>query len=166
MEAITPISFRNKLHRILVWVQQPVVSHSYTLRLVFILSTLISLSAPFSLSANETPTDLKEAGSYTIYLTNKVINGQPDTKPAEVFDCSDRIHLVVEGHNLTPERHELTVKWHNPIGDQQELTRFKFAGAVMTRTWAWLQLHGSTAASVGQIFDPSFGMQKYLSTKN
>jgi len=56
------------------------------------------------------------------------------------------------------------VKWINPDDEQQELTRYKFNATKWSRNWAWLQLNGPTGAVLGQVFDPSFGMEEFIGT--
>ena len=105
-----------------------------------------------------------EPATYRTYLTNKTINSQPDHLPVTEFSCSDRIYLVVESTGLSKEMHVLVVKWINPDHEQQELTRYKFKGIPFSRNWAWLQLNGPTGAVLGQVFDPSFGMENFIGT--
>ena len=100
--------------------------------------------------------------TYEFYLTNKAENNMPSREKMTAFDCSDRVHLVMEAFNLEPGNHRLEVLWFNPQGKRQEVTRFNFNGAAYSRVWAWLQLHGSTGAAIGQIFDPSFGMEDFI----
>jgi len=99
---------------------------------------------------------------YQLYLTNRIENNQPSSEKQDKFDCSDRIYLVLEARNLPLEKHELTVRWLDPEGDQQELTQYEFNGLSYTRVWAWLQLHGPTSAVIGKIFDQSFGMEDFI----
>ena len=100
--------------------------------------------------------------SYELYLTNKTDNNIPSREKLAAFDCSDRVYLVMEAFNLQPGNYRLEVLWFNPQGERQEVTRFNFNGAAYSRVWAWLQLHGSTGAAIGQIFDPSFGMEDFI----
>ncbi len=101
---------------------------------------------------------------YEIYLTNHVISTQPTSTAVTQFDCSDRIFVVVEATGLAQAEHELTVEWINPADERLELTNFDFHAHPSTpsRVWAWLQLHGPTGAVIGQIFDPSFGMEDFI----
>ena len=99
---------------------------------------------------------------YNIFLTNQENNNQPLDEPMTQFDCSDRIFLVVIVAGLEQENHELKVRWLGPGGDQRELTRYEFLALPVTKIWAWLQLHGPTGAIVGQMFDPSFGMEEFI----
>ena len=99
---------------------------------------------------------------YRIFLTNKVEDKQPTQQASEVFDCTDRIYLVVEALGLSQTKHGLTVGWFNPLGDQQEKTDYDFEAQPFTRVWAWLQLSGPPGAVIGQVFDPSFGMEDFI----
>jgi len=103
----------------------------------------------------------REVG-YNIFLTNKTENNRPLDEPMNQFDCSDRIHVVILAAGLTRDQHELKVRWLDPVGNQKEVTRYKFDGLPITKIWAWLQLDGGTAAIVGQMFDPSFGMEEFI----
>ena len=126
-------------------------------RLVVMATSLIlSISVSGAHSQNEP--------GYKIYLTNKVENDQPgmDDQSSWVFDCTDRIYLVVEALNLAQKEHKLTVKWLNPVGDQQEKTDYNFDAVPFTRIWAWLQLNGPPGAVIGQVFDPTFGMEEFI----
>lgn len=100
--------------------------------------------------------------SYKVYVTNQVIADQPTNKPVSNFDCADRIYLVIEATGLSQGKHELEVKWFNPVGEQQEITRYEFDGYPFSRVWAWLQLNGPPGAVIGQVFDPSFGMENFI----
>lgn len=99
---------------------------------------------------------------YDIFLTNKADNNQPLNQPGNQFDCSDRIYVVVFAAGLSTDSHELKVRWLDPTGELRELTRYQFKGKPATKTWAWLQLDGGSAAIVGQMFDPSFGMEEFI----
>ena len=123
------------------------------------LTGLVLLIGSLSTMANN---NSQAEPNYSIYLTNKTKNDQPVLDKVTVFDCSDRVYVVVEVFNLSTEMHKLEVNWINPQGERQERTRFEFKGGAFSRSWAWLQLHGSTGAAIGQIFDPSFGMENFI----
>ncbi len=99
---------------------------------------------------------------YDIYLTSKEVNNQPGEERQTEFDCTDRIFVVVIAAGLSLEKHELKVRWLDPTGEQKELTRYQFDGLSVTKIWAWLQLNGPTGAIIGQMFDPSFGMEEFI----
>lgn len=108
-----------------------------------------------------------EAGpTFRTYLTTEGNGNSPISNPQSDFECSDTIYVVVEV--TAPERqksskHVLIVNWFNPGNSLQEKTRFEFNSyGKGTRVWAWLRLSGSTGASVGQMFDPSFGMDEFI----
>jgi hypothetical protein len=105
---------------------------------------------------------------YKVYLTKKVENDQPlmEDKAETTFDCTDRIYLVVEALGLTSESYKLTVKWLNPVNKQQEKTGYTFDAFPFTRIWAWLQLSGPPGAVIGQVFDPTFGMEEFIGDWN
>ena len=99
---------------------------------------------------------------YDIYLTAKEENNQPSEIRQDEFDCTDRIFVVIIVAGLSKEKHELKVRWLDPAGNQKELTRYNFEGRAITKIWAWLQLNGPTGAIIGQMFDPSFGMEEFI----
>ena len=119
----------------------------------------VFLLPPVSAAAQDAPAT---EPAYTTYLTRKVIHNEPDTQPEAVFDCQDRIYAVLEAFHLPPQPVKLTVRWFNPSGEQQERTDFPFQGQPFNRVWAWLQLHGPTGAAIGQMFNPSFGMEEFI----
>ena len=96
------------------------------------------------------------------YVTRQVIDNEPAMEPDTVFDCTDRIYVVLEALRLTEKKTDLMVRWFNPTGDQQERTDFQFMAQPFTRVWAWLQLNGPPGAVIGQVFDPSFGMEDFI----
>ena len=101
------------------------------------------------------------ATGYDIFLTNRMEGGKPAEDRLTRFDCSDRIFIVVFAAGLGEGEHELKVRWLDPTGEQRELTRFTFQGSkIANHVWAWLQLHGPTGAIIGQMFDPSYGMEE------
>ncbi len=103
------------------------------------------------------------ARGFDIYLTNVEKDGRPQDERMTRFDCSDRIYVVVIAAGLGTGEHELTVRWLDPLGEQRELTRFPFQGSdIANHIWAWLQLNGPTGAIIGQMFDPSFGMEEFI----
>lgn len=108
------------------------------------------------------PSHADQTVGYNIFLTNQENNNQPLDEPMTQFDCSDRIFLVVIVAGLKQENHELKVRWLGPAGDLRELTRYEFRALPVSKIWAWLQLHGPTGAIVGQMFDPSFGMEEFI----
>ena len=107
-----------------------------------------------------------EQSNYLIYLTGKTDNNVPAQQPDEVFDCTDRIHLVIETMGIEAGKHNLTVRWMNPSGDLQEKTDLDFHSQSYDRIWAWLQLNGPLGSVVTQVFDPSFGMEEFIGEWN
>jgi hypothetical protein len=128
------------------------------------LCRLIVIATSLILSISVSGVHSQDSPGYKIYLTNKVENDQPgmDDQSNPVFDCTDRIYLVVEALNLSQEKHKLSVKWLNPVGKQQEKTDYEFDAVPFTRIWAWLQLNGPPGAVIGQVFDPTFGMEEFI----
>jgi hypothetical protein len=122
--------------------------------------SLLFLLLSFSLATAET------SPTFRSYLTVEANGGRPSTRPQTNFECSDTIYVVIEV--TAPERqqtseHLLVVDWFNPVNRPQEKTRFEFKSyGKGTRVWAWLRLSGSTGASIGQMFDPSFGMEDFI----
>lgn len=108
------------------------------------------------------PVSGQDKVSYLVHLTSKFKDGQPDAEPMTRFDCSDRIYLLVTAVGLSKGKHELKALWIDPFGKQKEVTRYQFDGLPVTQVWAWLQLHGPTGTIIGQMFDPSFGMEEFI----
>ena len=105
--------------------------------------------------------------TFRAYLTTTQANSnRPRTIAQEHFECSDTIYVVIEV--TAPDRqqasdHLLIVNWLNPADKLQEKTRVEFKSyGKGTRAWAWLRLSGSSGASIGQMFDPSFGMSEFI----
>lgn len=105
--------------------------------------------------------------TFRAYLTtSQASSNRPTTIAQEHFECSDTIYVVLEV--TAPERqqasdHLLIVNWLNPADKLQEKTRVEFKSyGKGTRVWAWLRLSGSSGASIGQMFDPSFGMSEFI----
>ena len=129
----------------------------------FLLGLVTSvMAAAFAVSASASSGDPQ----YHIYVTSKVVHQQPDIKPMNVFDCNDRIYLVVEALNLEDSNHDLVVQWIDPSGKQEEKTDYSFPNQPFVRVWAWLQLRGPTGAAIGQVIDPSFGMERFIGSWN
>ena len=99
---------------------------------------------------------------YKTYLTRQVIDNEPAMEADSIFDCTDRIYVVLEALRLPQKNTQLMVRWFNPTGEQQERTVFDFNAQPFTRVWAWLQLNGPPGAVIGQVFDPSFGMEDFI----
>jgi len=126
------------------------------------LSTLPKKAAWYALLLFSCPVNAQQNVGYDSFLTNQVENNQPLEQRMDKFDCSDRIYLVLIVAGLSRESHELKVRWLDPHGTQQELTRYDFDGQRANKIWAWLQLNGPTGAIIGQMFDPSFGMEEFI----
>ncbi|MEM7563074.1 MAG: hypothetical protein AAF353_08510 [Pseudomonadota bacterium] len=125
------------------------------IRAYLLLSLLTCGALSQSAYSSETP-------KFEVYTTNLQVNGQPDYGAITRFDCSDRIYLVLEAQYLPRKKHSLEVDWIGPDGENRERTRYEFNGYAFTRTWAWLQMNGPNGAAIGQIFDPSFGMDSFI----
>ena len=121
-----------------------------------VLALTLSLNILGSLALAE------DSPQFNVYLTRQVVDNEPAMESDTIFDCSDRIYLVLEALRLPQQKSELLVKWFNPTGDQQERTDFQFMTQPFTRVWAWLQLNGPAGAVIGQVFDPSFGMEDFI----
>lgn len=132
------------------------------LRVLLFLCLGCSISVTAALAQSDQPTTGKATVGYNIFLTNKAENNQPLDEPINEFDCSDRIFVVIFAAGLEKGSHDLKVRWLDPIGNPREVTRFPFEAVPVTKIWAWLQLDGGTAAMVGQMFDPSFGMEEFI----
>ncbi len=112
------------------------------------------------------PITVTSAPQFTAYVTAKVEDGQPVRRNGlEFFDCSDRIYVVVEASGLSAEEHEMTVRWINPVGEQEERTDYTFLSGShepIEPIWAWLQLDGGPGSAIGRMFDSSFGMEDFI----
>ena len=121
---------------------------------------LLCLLLSFSMAFAETKPSFKS------YLTTEAASNRPSSIPQQDFECSDTIYVVIEV--TAPDRQEasehlLVVDWFNPADRPEQKTRFDFKSyGKGTRVWAWLRLSGTTGASIGQMFDPSFGMEDFI----
>lgn len=103
---------------------------------------------------------------FEVYLTAEANNNRPGLNAQTDFECADKIYAVVKvsapGRQKKSE-HLLIVNWLNPGDRLEQKTRypFNFYGK-STMIWAWLKLSGSTGSSIGQIFDPAFGMDEFI----
>ncbi len=104
--------------------------------------------------------------SFRSYLTGEGSPNRPRGSAQNDFECSDTIYIVVEVTDPVRQKtseHLLIVDWFNPGPKLQEKTRIEFKSyGKGTRVWAWLRLSGSTGTSMGQMFDPSFGMSQFI----
>ncbi len=120
---------------------------------------IICLLGVQSVQAESEPT-------FRSYLTGEGGKNRPRGKAQNDFECSDTIYIVVEVTapvRQEPSDHLLIVNWFNPNDKLQEKTRIEFKSyGKGTRVWAWLRLSGSTGATIGQVFDPSFGMSEFI----
>ena len=116
----------------------------------------------FLVTVFNTVTLAEDKVKYNIYLTRQVEHQQPTRKATTEFNCTDRIYVVVEAQGLASKKHQLLVQWVNPVGEQQERTKYEFNAHPFTRIWAWLQLSGPPGAVIGQVFDPAFGMEDFI----
>lgn len=118
------------------------------------------------LVAASLPVQADTGPSFRSYLTGEGGQNRPRGNAQNDFECSDTIYIVVEVTDPVrqkPSNHMLIVDWFNPGPKLQEKTRIEFKSyGKGTRVWAWLRLSGSTGASIGQMFDPSFGMSHFI----
>ena len=92
-------------------------------------------------------------------------NGRPMRTDADVFNCSDRIYMMVAVSNLRETTHTLIVDWIDPSGRQREHTvhNFRYFGNPAS-IWAWLTLHPPRGAIALRLFNPSVGMREFIGT--
>ena len=104
--------------------------------------------------------------TFEVYLTSEASNNRPGSKAQSQFECADKIYAVVtvtEPVHQAKSEHLLIVNWLNPGDRLEQKTRYPFHSyGKGTKVWAWLKLSGSTGSSIGQIFDPAFGMDKFI----
>ena len=104
--------------------------------------------------------------TFETYLTAHAKDNRPGSISQNEFECADKIYAVVKV--TAPDRqkaseHLLIVNWLNPENHLEQKTRLNFKSYGRgTQVWAWLKLSGSTGASIGQIFDPSYGMDEFI----
>lgn len=100
------------------------------------------------------------------FLTAQAHGDRPGSTAQEHFECSDTIYAVIEvtaPDRQKPSTHLLVVNWFNPANELEQRTRFEFNSYGRgTRVWAWLRLSGSSGAAIGQMFDPAYGMEKFI----
>ena len=112
------------------------------------------------------PAQAESEPSFRSYLTGEGGKNRPRSKAQTDFECSDTIYIVIEVTDPVQQEtseHVLIVDWFNPADHIQEKTRIEFKSYGRgTRIWAWLRLSGSSGASIGQMFDPSFGMEEFI----
>ncbi len=123
------------------------------------IAAFLALILSFPASAEVTPT-------FRVYLTAEAENNRPGPTHQGEFECSDKIYGVVVV--TAPDRqkateHLLIVNWLNPGNRLEQKTRYTFKSyGKGTQVWAWLKLSGSTGSSIGQIFDPAYGMDEFI----
>ena len=94
-------------------------------------------------------------------------NGRtPNLTPEKHFDCSDMVYAVIKSNETSvraAKNHELVVNWINPAKKLEQETRYTFSSfGKDTFVWAWLRLSAPAGAAFGRIFDPAFGMAKFI----
>lgn len=103
--------------------------------------------------------------TFEAYLTAEGDNNRPGVKQTQ-FECADKIYAVIKvvaPDKQKPSEHLLIVNWLNPGNRLEQKTRYTFKSyGTGTQVWAWLKLSGSTGSSIGQIFDPSYGMDEFI----
>ena len=113
------------------------------------------------------PSHAEVLPSFTSFITAQASESTPGSTPEDQFDCSDKIYVVIEVtaplHQAT-SKHDLEVKWYNPGNHIEQKTEYEFKSyGKGSRVWAWLRLSGPTGGgAVAQIFDPAFGMGKFI----
>ena len=104
--------------------------------------------------------------TFEVYLTGEGEHNRPGPNPQHEFECADKIYAVVKVSapvRQKKSKHLLIVNWLNPGDRLEQKTRYPFHSyGKGTQVWAWLKLSGSTGSSIGQIFDPAYGMDKFI----
>ena len=104
----------------------------------------------------------------TSYLTAEDNEGIPGYTKQTDFTCTDQVYMVMETGFTEGEesaQHTLTVHWRNPNGKVEERTQYDFTHYEQgARVWAWLRLSGPPGAAIARLFDPAFGMGKFIGT--
>ncbi len=104
--------------------------------------------------------------TFEVYLAAESEHNRPGPNPQHEFECADKIYAVVKVTapvRQKKSKHLLIVNWLNPGDRLEQKTRYPFHSyGKGTQVWAWLKLSGSTGSSIGQIFDPAYGMDKFI----
>lgn len=104
--------------------------------------------------------------TFEVYLTTGGEQNRPRPSPQNQFECAEKIYAVVKvtaSASQKKSKHLLIVNWLNPGDRLEQKTRYPFHSyGKGTQVWAWLKLSGSTGSSIGQIFDPAYGMDKFI----
>lgn len=119
-----------------------------------------------SITVGSSPVLAQSNLSASSYLTMKQSNDIPEREPQTDFTCSDQVYAVVEvpeNQDTEAKQHELSVFWYNPNDKVEQRTVYDFTNSEFgTRVWAWLRLSGPPGAAIARVFDPAFGMGKFI----
>ena len=116
----------------------------------------------FSLS-QATEQNTQPSPTHLVYNTLVDDIGFPSKQVKQSFDCSDKIYTVVELQNHALGKHELSIKWIDPVGELREHTKYPFHVVKQdTRLWAWLNLYRATGAGLLQWIDPAAGLEEFI----
>ena len=112
------------------------------------------------------PCFAEQPASFETYIAASDNGRTPNLKPEKHFDCSDMVYAVIKSNETTirvAQNHDLVVNWINPANKLEQETRYDFSSyGKDTLVWAWLRLSAPAGAAFGRIFDPSFGMAKFI----
>lgn len=100
-----------------------------------------------------------------IYLT--LVDPQtyaPSYEALESFDCSEKIHSVVELTGYELGKYTLTILWQDPDQNIRERTEYNFhvRDKNVVRLWAWLSLSRAAGASMLQWLNPAAGYEEFI----
>lgn len=100
---------------------------------------------------------------YTLFFALEGDNSQPSTKPRVYFDCTDKVFAVLAIKNMPLGRHELSLRWIGPHGQEQERVDYAFSVAkTETKLWAWLNLIRAKGAGMITWVNPAAGLEEFI----
>lgn len=88
---------------------------------------------------------------------------QPESTSKTHFECSDKIYAVLEIEKLPKGKHQFSLRWNDPSGEELERVDYPFTATQQkTRLWAWLNLIRSRGAGMIQWINPAAGLEEFI----
>lgn len=101
--------------------------------------------------------------SVNLYFALEGKNLQPAPKHRTHFECSDKIYSVLEIDDLSKGKHDFSLRWNDPAGEELERVDYPFTVTQQkTRLWAWLNLIRSRGAGMIQWINPAAGLEEFI----
>lgn len=132
------------------WVHNRIIRKRISLLFCLLIAVELWLSASYTLA-------LPNGQGPEVFLTGDL----KSKKPAEKFNCYEKIYIHATFSNLKKTDHEASVFWINPNGKQQEYSNFRFKGGNKSVVWFWLKLHPAKS-KVFKTIVPSSGMEQFI----